>query len=99
MTTATGWLPSGWSALWQARRFTVGSPLSVAEAVAAPDRDRATPLTAVGLSTRGDGMRRVTGHVTADSVRLVLRTSRTAPPPAYARPASAAMDDAGRGRP
>jgi hypothetical protein len=68
------WLRSGWSALWGSRPYSVRSPLSVAAAVAALDADRATARTLVGMSTRGAGLRRVTGRVSADGVRLMSRT-------------------------
>jgi hypothetical protein len=59
--------------MWGARPISVRSPLSVTAAVAALDADRATAWTALGLSTRGAGLRHVSGSVSADGVRLASR--------------------------
>lgn len=64
------WLRSGWLLLWGSRPYSVRSPLSVADAVAALDADRATAWTLVGMSSRGAGLYRVTGWVSAGDVRL-----------------------------
>jgi hypothetical protein len=59
--------------MWSARPFSIRTPLRVPAAIAALDADRATAWTALGLSTRGAGLRHVTGSVHPDGVRLTSR--------------------------
>ncbi|MET7396890.1 hypothetical protein ABZS66_25745 [Dactylosporangium sp. NPDC005572] len=59
--------------LWGARPFSVRSRLTVDAAVTALDADRATALTAIGLSSRGAGLWHVTGWVSEDGGALTSR--------------------------
>ncbi|MFG2040666.1 hypothetical protein [Dactylosporangium sp. NPDC048998] len=56
----------GWLRWWQGTPFALRSPLSVAEAVAALNADRATIL-------RGSGVRVVVGRISPDLVRLTSK--------------------------